>query len=130
MDQAAHREALEQRDAAWSALASTGGDVDEVVDYWTSDAIVIPPGMPPVVGTDALREYVAGTAHIPGFRISWTTRSVDVSADGSMAWVLNDNLVELTGENGEPVAIPGRAVTVWRNEDGVWRCCADIWNGA
>lgn len=131
MDTAAHRRELEERDAAWSALASSGGDIDEILEYWTDDAIVIPPGMPPVVGKDALRAYVLGSMDIPGFRISWTTDQVDVSADGSMAWILGANLVEMTGEEGQPMAFPGRAITVWRREqDGAWRCCADVWNAA
>lgn len=128
MDVTDHRAALAQRDAAWSALAASGGDVDEVVDFWTEDGIVIAPGMPPVVGRDALRAYVAESMTIPGFRISWTTDSIDVSQDGSMAWIRGDNLVEMTGEGGAALSFPGRAITVWRNEDGVWRCCADVWN--
>ncbi len=128
MEVASHREALAARDAAWSALAASGGDVDEIVGFWTSDAVVIPPGMPPVVGTEALREYITASLSIPGFRISWTTDSIDVAEDGSMAWIRGDNLVEMTGDDGTPVSIPGRAVTVWRNEEGTWRCCADVWN--
>ena len=85
--------------------------------------------MPPVVGKEALREYVAGSMNIPGFRISWTSDRIEVSEDGSMAWILGANLVEMNDEDGNPMAIPGRAVTVWRREsDGEWRCCSDIWN--
>lgn len=130
MDLEAHRQALRERDAAWSATASSGADLDEILDFWTDDAVVIPPGMPPVVGKDALRAYVAGSLAIPGFRISWTTDSVDVSADASMAWILGTNKVEMTGEDGKPMAIPGRAITVWRRDGEVWRCCGDVWNSA
>ncbi len=94
------------------------------------DAVVIPPGMPPVVGKPALREYVLGSMDIPGFRISWTTESIEVAADASMGWILGNNLVEMTGEDGRSLAMPGRAITVWRREDDVWRCCADVWNCA
>ncbi|WP_323791764.1 YybH family protein [Nocardioides sp.] len=128
MDVTERRAALEQRDAAWSALAASGGDVEEIVDFWTADAVVIPPGMPPVVGTAALREYVAGASTIPGFRISWSAGDIDLSADGTMAWIRQDNLVEMTGENGEALSSVGRAVTVWRLEGETWRCCADVWN--
>lgn len=124
------REDLVARDRAWSEAASSGAPVEEVLDYWTDDAVVVPPGMPPVAGKEALRAYVEGSYDIPGFRISWETGDVDVSADGSMAWILGTNLVELTGEDGQPVSMPGRVVTVWRDEGGTWRCCADIWNQA
>ncbi len=128
MDVAERRAALERRDAAWSELAASGGDVDEIVDYWTSDAVVIPPGMPPVVGTAALREYVAGAFATPGFQISWAPGDIDLSDDGTMAWIRQDNLVGMTSEDGAPVSFAGRAVTVWRWEDDTWRCCADVWN--
>ncbi len=120
---------LRERDAAWSRTASSGAGIDEILSYWTDDAVVVPPGMPPVVGKEALREYVAGSMNIPGFRISWTSDRIEVSEDGSMAWILGANLVEMNDEDGNPMAIPGRAVTVWRREsDGEWRCCSDIWN--
>lgn len=124
------KQALLERDAAWSAAASARAPVEEVLDFWTDDAVVVPPGMPPVSGRQALRDYVSGSYVIPGFRISWEADRVDVSEDGSMAWIIGTNEVELTGEDGTPVTVPGRVVTVWRNESGTWRCCADIWNSA
>lgn len=128
MDLEEERQQLVERDTAWSALAASGGDVEEIVEYWTEDAVVLPPGMPPVVGKDALREYVAGSQAIPGFSIRWTTDSVDVSADGTMAWLLGSNVVEMDTEAGH-LRSEGRVATVWRKEDdGAWRCCADVWN--
>lgn len=121
---------LRERDAAWSKLASSGGDVEEILDFWTDDAVVVPPGMPPVRGKDALRDYVTGSQAIPGFSISWSADQVELSADGSLAWMLGSNLVEMDGEDGA-IRSEGRVVTVWRLEDdGEWRCCLDLWNEA
>lgn len=124
------RERLLERDRAWSELASQQGDVEEILDYWTDDAVVVPPGMPPVRGKDALRAYVTGTRSIPGFTISWHNDDVDISADGTMAWMLGTNVVEMEGESGLERS-EGRVATVWRREsDGEWRCCLDLWNDA
>jgi ketosteroid isomerase-like protein len=131
MDVAVERDQLLKRDAAWASLASENGDVDEIVDYWTDDAIVIPAGMPEVIGRDALRQYVAGTRAIPGFRISWSSSDAELSADGTLAYVLSSNEITMDGPDGEPVINRGRAVTVWRRDtDGRWRCAVDIWNSA
>jgi ketosteroid isomerase-like protein len=131
MDVALERDRLLERDAAWARLAAENGDVDEIVDYWTDDAIVVPAGMPEVVGRDALRQYVAGTRDIPGFQISWSSSDAELSADGTMGFVLSSNQITMNGPDGEPVTSQGRAVTVWRRDkDGRWRCAVDIWNSA
>lgn len=119
---------LRKRDAAWSRAAHERAPVEEVLEYWTDDAVVLPAGMPPVAGKDALRAYVEGSYEIPGFAISWTTDRVEVSQDGTMGWILGSNLVEWTAEDGTPVRQEGRVVTTWRREAGTWRCTTDIWN--
>jgi len=123
------RAELLRRDAEWSALASRGGDVDAVVDYWTEDAVVVPNGQPRIVGRQALRQYVTESMKIPGFRISWKSSDPVLSPDGRMAYMLAENVVSMQGPDGSTVTIPGRALTIWRKEtDGLWRCVADIWN--
>ena len=129
MDVEGERERLLARDAQWAKLASEGGDVDEILSYWTDDAVVIPAGMPSLIGSDALRAYVEGTRTIPGFRISWSSTDAQVSPDGTMAYLLSTNEVAVNGPDGQPVTTRGRAVTVWQRDDqGQWRCAVDIWN--
>jgi len=118
-----------QRDAEWSTVASEGRDIERIVSFWTGDAIVIPPGFPPIVGKEALREYVRMSLQIPGFRISWKSTDVQVSPDGRLAYLLARNSVTMNGADGKPIMMNGRAVTIWRREeDGEWRCAVDIWN--
>jgi len=74
-----------QLDAEWSEAAQ-GRDVDRIVSYWADDATVLPPGSPPVVGKPAIREFVAKSFQTPGFRISWKTNDVVVSASGDFAY--------------------------------------------
>ncbi len=129
MDVERERQRLLARDAQWAKLASEAGDVDEILSYWTDDAVVIPAGMPSLIGRDALREYVEGTRTIPGFRINWSSTDAQVSQDGTMAYLLSTNEVAMNGPDGQPVTRRGRAVTVWhRGDQGQWRCAVDIWN--
>lgn len=116
-------------DADWSAAASEGRDVDRVVSVWSEDAMVLPPGSPPLVGRQAIREYVAKSFQIPGFRISWKTTDVVVAGSGDVAYSTGTNRVAFTGPDGKPVVVNGKAVAVWRKgADGVWKCVVDIWN--
>ena len=129
MDFAAERILLLKRDAEWAIAASEGRDLERVLSYWTDDAIVMPPGLPAVIGQAALREYVQASMKIPGFRITWTSTDVTFSPDRNLAYMFGMNMVEMNGPDGTPVRIAGRAVTIWRKEaDGEWRCAVDIWN--
>lgn len=129
MELALEKKRLLQRDTEWAAAAAEGRDVERVLSYWTDDAVVLAPGLPAVVGKEALRQYVLGSLQIPGFGISWTSTDVALSTDGSLAYVFSRNAVTMNGPDGMPVTTEGRAVTIWRREpDGEWRCAVDIWN--
>lgn len=131
MDLERERTHLLQRDSEWAALSSDGRDIDRILSYWTDDARVYPPGMPPVSGKAALRDYVEGSLAIPGFHITWTTSEATLSPDGMLAYLLSTNMVTLPDAKGKLVTSRGRGVTVWRREpDGEWRCAVDIWNEA
>jgi ketosteroid isomerase-like protein len=129
MDLSVEKTRLLQRDAEWAAAASEGRDVEQIISYWTDDAVVFPPGLPTVVGRAALRQYVEGSMRIPGFRINWSSNEVTFSPDGNLAFMFSQNTVTMNGSKGTPVTTKGRAVTIWRREsDGEWRCAVDIWN--
>jgi ketosteroid isomerase-like protein len=129
MDSAVERDRLLLRDAQWAAVASEGNDVERIISFWTDDAIVMPPGLPAIVGKNALREYVQGSFRIPGFRITWTSADVVFSPDEQLAYIFSRNAVSMNAEDGSPVTNEGRAVTIWRKEtDGEWRCAVEIWN--
>lgn len=129
MDMAAERTRLLRRDAEWAAAASDGRNIEGVLSYWTDDAVILPPGLPPVTGKAALREYVEGSMRIPGFRITWTSKDVAFSPDGNLAYLCSENSITMNAPDGTPTTTKGRAVTIWRREtDGEWRCAVDIWN--
>ena len=122
---------LLQRDAEWARLAAEGRDVDRIVSYWSDDAVLLSPGMPAVIGSAALRDYVRTSLLIPGFTITWTSTDVTMSHDGTLAYMFGRNSMTMNGPDGAPVTTSGRAVTIWRRDgDGVWRCAVDIWNAA
>ena len=90
---------------------------------------MLAPGLPPITGKTALREYVEGSFRIPGFKINWSSSSASISPDGKLAYLFGDNTVTMDGPDGQSTTIAGRAVTIWRREsDGEWRCAVDIWN--
>ena len=129
MNLTAEKERLLRRDAEWAKAAFESGDVDRIISYWTEDAVVLPPGLPAVVGKAALREYVEGSMRVPGFKINWASTDVTFSPDGHLAYMFSRNAVTMNAPDGTLSTTQGRAVTIWRREsDGEWRCSVDIWN--
>lgn len=117
-----------QLDAEWSRAAQER-DIDRVVSFWADDAIVFPPGSPPVVGKSAIRAFVAKSFQTPGFSISWKTTTVAVSRSGDLAYTTGTNRVTFSAPDGTLVTVDGKAVAVWRRTtEGAWKCAIDIWN--
>jgi ketosteroid isomerase-like protein len=130
VDVEAEGAALMQLSREWSALVSTA-PVDEWIDFWAEDAVLMPPGSPPLRGKAAIREYVEAAVQIPGFQISWEPESVLVSRSGDLAYMVERNVTVVDDELGHPVTTHGKGVTVWRKDpDGSWRNVVDIWNEA
>jgi uncharacterized protein (TIGR02246 family) len=115
-------------DAAWSQAAQTR-DVDRIVSFWADDAIVFPPGSPAVAGKSAIREFVVKSFGTSGFSISWKTTTVAVSRSGDIAYTTGTNRVTFSAPDGKQVTVEGKAVAVWRRDQGgTWKCVIDIWN--
>jgi ketosteroid isomerase-like protein len=129
VDTAAATRDLLRTDQAWATLAAANGSVDSIVAYWTADARVILPGQPIVVGTDAIRQMVAGMQALPGFHISWTPDSAVVSPSEDFGYTYGTNHITAPGSTGLLRTTEGRYITVWRKEpNGPWRCTFDISN--
>ena len=129
VDLKAEEAVLLKTDSIWSTLGTNSKDVEKIVSYWSDDAVVIPPGEPPVRGKDALRKMVGDLTNIPGFSISWKSSEVHFSPDGQLAYMYGENLFSMNDSTGNKIAIPGRGFTIWRKEtDGNWKCVVDIWN--
>jgi ketosteroid isomerase-like protein len=127
MDVAAEREGLLARDRQWSAVSKAGQDIDRILAHWADDAVVYPPGMAPVQGREALREYVTGSFAIPGFSIEWTPEHAVLADDASMGYTSGTNAVTMNGDDGVAVTQHGRYLALWRrNEKGNWLCVEDV----
>jgi ketosteroid isomerase-like protein len=130
LDAKAEEAKLLKRDAEWAAAAA-GKDVEKIISYWSDDALVMPPGQPSLEGKAALRSFVTDSLKIPGFQIRWKSDKVSFSPDGKLAYMRGTNETTVTGSDGAPTTLHGRAVTIWRRDsDGQWRCVVDIWNAA
>ena len=88
-DAAAESSKLAQRDADWSNVSFEGKDIERIVAYWSDDAHLLQPGLPPIEGKAAIRAFVTASLKIPGFRIHWVSEKPVFSPDGKMAYLLS-----------------------------------------
>lgn len=130
-DQEAERLALMDLSRQWSALIASGDDLQAGMNFWADDAVMLPPDLPILDGKDAIREYIEGAAAIPGFKISWDPQSAHISESGDMAYMIERNVIEVDGPDGDKIVTHGKVVTVWRKgDDGEWKNVVDMWNSA
>ena len=128
-DAASEGQKLLRRDAEWADLAAAGKDVDQVVSYWTDDAVVVFPGQPVLKGKASIRAYVASCFQTPGFKIHWVSKDPTFSPDGKLAYMFGEDEATVPGPSGAPMTLHSRGISVWRLEsDGQWRCVADVSN--
>lgn len=129
MDTKAEGDALMALSREWSAKVATA-PLDEWIDVWADDAVMMPPGLPPVRGKAAIRQYVEAAGKLPGFQIRWEPESAFVSRSGDLAYLIERNVTTVNDAQGNPVTTYGKVVTVWRKADGSWRNVVDMWNEA
>ena len=130
MDSRNEAESLMNLSREWSAKVASA-PMDEWIDFWAEDAVMMPPGLPAVRGKAAIRQYVEAAAKLPGFRISWEPESAHVSQSGDLAYMIERNVTTVNDTNGNPVTTHGKVVTVWRKRaDGSWQNVVDMWNEA
>jgi ketosteroid isomerase-like protein len=128
-DPAAEQTKLLRRDAEWADLASAGKDVEKIVSYWSDDAVLIFPGQPVLEGKAAIRAYVTESLNTPGFKIHWVSEKPTFSPDGELAYMRGKDELTVPGQNGAPVTLHLRGISIWRlDADGQWRCVVDISN--
>src|SRR5262245_51166247 len=69
------------RDAEWS---KTAADIDKFVTFLTPEATIAFGGMPPMKGTQAVKNGLGPLSKSPGFSVSWKADRAEVAASGDL----------------------------------------------
>ena len=111
---------------AFSA-AYVRGDVDAMMEIYTSDAVIFPSNSVAISGDSLLRKYWT----LPEGRIitHHQMTPTEIQIEGAMA--SDHGVYQVSGSNGGSEWGPshGKYLVVWRLEsDGEWRMSLDMWN--
>lgn len=121
------RVAIEARNVAF-AEALNAGQADAVAAMFTTDATMMPSGMPAVTGRDNIRAALTSMFGMmpPGFRMSFETQKV--TANGPLAVERGAWIMTVPTPEGGSTETRGKYIVEWRKVDGQWLLAQDIWN--
>jgi len=113
--------ALEARSDAWES-ALNAADVDALVDLYTEDARLLPPGDKMTSGRDGVRAAFGGMIDAG---ISGETTRVETTVNGDIGYIVGTFSLTSGGE----AAGSGKYIETWRRgDDGLWLIANDIYN--
>lgn len=119
-ERSADRAAVERAMQEYGA-ALRGASADSVAAWYTSDGELLEPGMAPLRGRKAIRDFLAPLASaVEVESIALSTDLVDVHGDAAEQW---GTYRQVAGERGKAKqTYTGRYAARWRHEpDGPWR---------
>lgn len=129
VDTKVEAEKLRQTIKDWTALLDKDS-LERTISFWADDAIMMMPGQPVIKGKRAIREMVANSRKIPGFKIVWEPPTkIDVSENGDMAYTFQRNQITMNDSLGKSMVQYNKSVSIWKKQaDGSWKDAVDIWN--
>jgi uncharacterized protein (TIGR02246 family) len=110
-------------------VAFNAGNVDEFMEVWPSDDIVVMvPGAPPIVGKTALRTFLEQA--FAGAKINESLHPLEQVITGEWAFERLELAETIEPKNGTAlVHLEGKALDVYRRQaDGGWKVARSILN--
>jgi ketosteroid isomerase-like protein len=123
-DLAAMRSAIEARNQQFTRAHVVGSlDSAAMVNIFTSDARILPPGADPVIGRPAIEALTA----------LYMTMGITEFREETTAFYGNDEMLVDEGTYifvyGEGLTTErGKYVNIWRREGGEWKIHSNMWN--
>lgn len=124
------KRAIDAANAQWPRLTSTG-HADSIAEFYSADAVLMPPNMATIRGKEAVREFFA-TINTIQPRPTLTLRAVTVVASGPVAvetgrwhWAFPAGA---TLPPGTPPVDSGKYIVRWAQQSGKWLMVDDVWN--
>lgn len=115
-------------DSAWAAGANAGR-IEGVAATYASDAVLLPPNLPPVKGHDAIRDFWGGYLKDYDVRIEITDDAVE--GRGELAYVQGHFTSTSTPKAGAPAVRRGEGKyleVLRRQPDGSWKYAYDMYS--
>ena len=103
------------------------GHGDSLVTFYAADASVMPPNMPAMHGTEAIRAGLNGML-AQGLPTAFSLRSENVVVSGDMAVERGRWTWTMPGPNNAVVSDSGKYLVHWHKQGATWVMMEDMWN--
>lgn len=111
-------------------VGTNTGNVDQVAATYAEDAVLMPPGAPPVKGRAAIREFWNG--FLQPYTVVLTLGTDQIEGRGDLAYVVGHyHMVTTPKAKGTPALPPedGKFLEVLKRQaDGSWRYAVDMYS--
>lgn len=107
------------------ALACNNKQLDDLVDLYGADAVVLRPNVPPVRGTAAIREFFFGVLDAGLGEVEMDTFRVEIFGDLAYEAGRSQMLVPFMGKRREE---RGKYLLTLARQAGDWKILADCWS--
>ncbi len=106
--------------------ATAAGDAEAIAALYTSDAILLPPGAPPVSGRNAIKAVFERNFSAGANTIAFTNVRSEVGQDrAAVFWQWRS---EIKQASGQIVRSIGQSLVYFRRVDGAWLISADMFH--
>jgi len=103
-------------------VAARGGKA--FADWFAEDGVILGNGQAPVVGRVAIMK--SATWSPKDYQLTWTPTEGLMGPSGDMGYTWGHFEGHSKDANGNPVAVTGRYMTIWRKQsDGAWKVVLD-----
>ena len=120
------KQAIEGR-AGQIAEAANSGDSEKVSQFYTENALLMPPGSPQVEGRAAIRDVWQGLIDAGVKDIKFTCH--EASEAGGTVIEVSSLSASAPTEEGSRTTLVGKYIVIWKKgDDGNWYAHRDIWN--
>jgi len=112
-----------QANSDWAAK-----NADKLVAFYADDAVLMPPGMEPLKGKDAIKGGINGMLADKALSLTFKASRIDVAKSGDLGYTQGDYQMTMTDpKTHKAVKDHGTYVTTYRKQtDGSWKAVADI----
>jgi uncharacterized protein (TIGR02246 family) len=118
-------------DAVWREYEAShlASEPDRWIELWAEDGVQMPPGVPPVVGKDAIYPRITNDLQNNEYS-EFVITNEDVEVNGGMAFARGTFAVTVAPKNGgDAMSFEGKYMTIFRQQpDGSWKIYRDIFN--
>jgi len=111
-------------------VAHSFNDGAKLADFYTDDALLIPPHEPIVRGKKAIAEWYENEFKKAPPIENPTVNLEDIEVFGNLAFIRGNFILKFKGETADNPFIQNlRFISIWRKQtDGNWKFYCDIWN--